>query len=301
MNQAVDQPGAGADHQGERDGELERQAQVLPQHAQHDGAQAQDRARRQVDAAGDDDHGHRQGHQPDLAGEPALVEQVVDGEELLAGEGQDQQRQGQDGGEDRLLAEPEGRARAPWRRGGRHQSHRLPAPAPQVGQDGDQDQHALDRADPVGRDVEEDQRAGDGGDQDGGERRAHHRADAAQDADPADDRGGDDGELEIGRHGRLDDRELGREQDRGDAGEGAVDQEHLQDHAAPVDAGEPCRLGIAADRVDAAAEAAVAHPPGGGRGQHHHEPDRHGDAERLHLRQGVAGGQVADPGAAGGS
>ena len=54
------------------------------------------------------------------------------------------------------------------------------------------------------------------GQQDGGQGRADHGAGAAQDAHPAHDRGGDDAELEVGRHGRLDDAELGREQDRGD-------------------------------------------------------------------------------------
>ncbi len=44
-------------------------------------AKAEDRADREIDAAGDDDEGHRQGDQPDLRHQAALVQEVVGGQE----------------------------------------------------------------------------------------------------------------------------------------------------------------------------------------------------------------------------
>ncbi len=51
--------------------------EILPEHAEQYGDEAQDRADREIDAAGDDDEGHGESHKTDLGHQPALIEQIV--------------------------------------------------------------------------------------------------------------------------------------------------------------------------------------------------------------------------------
>ena len=135
------------------------------------------------------------------------------------------------------------------------------------------------------------------GEEDRRQRRADHRAGAAEDGDAADHRGGDDGEFEVGRHGRLDDLQLRGEQNAGDAGEQAVQREDADDGALGIEAGGAGRLDVAADGVDGAAEIGVAHEQRGQDGQHDHEVDRRRNAEEAHLGDHEPGRHVGDPGA----
>ena len=109
-DEAVDEAGEPADEEREDDRQRQRKAEILPRIAEHDRAQADDRADRKVDAAGDDDEGHRQRDEADLGHQPALVEQVVDREEAIVERAEADQRDDEDDREQRLVAlEP------PWR------------------------------------------------------------------------------------------------------------------------------------------------------------------------------------------
>ena len=78
--------------------------------SEHDRAQADHRADGKVDAAGDDDEGHRQRDEADLGHEPALVEQVVDGEKAVAEGAEADERDRQNDREQRLVPlQPPGR------------------------------------------------------------------------------------------------------------------------------------------------------------------------------------------------
>ena len=83
---------------------------ALPEHAEQDRRQAHDRADRQVDAAGDDDEGHRQRHQRHLGHQPALVQQVADRHEAIGEHCQHRKRHDQRDKEDKLLRDVEARA-----------------------------------------------------------------------------------------------------------------------------------------------------------------------------------------------
>ena len=82
-----------------------------------------DRADREVDAAGDDDEGHRQRDQADLGHQPALVEEIVQGEKAVVQEAEADERDQEDDREQRLVAlEPAGHAK---RFGFDRQAHRF--------------------------------------------------------------------------------------------------------------------------------------------------------------------------------
>ena len=201
MSEPLQKPANAPTAERENDRQRQRKAPVLPGIAEQDGAEADHRADREIDAAGDDDEGHRQGDEPDLGHQPALVEQIVERQETVVDEAEDDQRDDEDRRQDRLVPDEPARRIRPSpscdpRRG---------AAAQDVGDNGDQDQRALHGVHPIGRDIDEHQRAGDLGDQDRRQRRADHGADAAQNADTADHRRRDDGQLQVGRHRRLDD------------------------------------------------------------------------------------------------
>ena len=103
--EAVEEAAGGADEDGHDDGQLERQAPVLPGHAEHDGHEADDGAHREVDAAGDDDERHGQRDERDLGRQPTLVEEVLGGQEDVRLERQQEDADDEDDEEDRLLAE----------------------------------------------------------------------------------------------------------------------------------------------------------------------------------------------------
>ena len=94
-DEAVAEPGQRAAGQRASHGERQGQADILPEHAEQDGREPQNRADRQIDAAGDDDEGHGQGDESDLRHQAALVEQVVGGEEPVRQQGEHDQ--GEDG------------------------------------------------------------------------------------------------------------------------------------------------------------------------------------------------------------
>ena len=92
-DQAVDEAGNAADDDAQHHGERQRQAEILPEHAEQDGDEAEDRADREIDAAGHDDEGHGERDETDLGHQPALIEQILGGEEAVGLEGQHDQRQ----------------------------------------------------------------------------------------------------------------------------------------------------------------------------------------------------------------
>ena len=111
MTRPLTKPASAPDEQRKEDRERQRKAEGLPGIAEHDRAEADDRADREVDAAGDDDEGHRQRDQADLGHQPALVEQIVDGEKAVVERAEADQRDDEDDREQRLVAlEPPGRA-----------------------------------------------------------------------------------------------------------------------------------------------------------------------------------------------
>src|ERR1700727_282758 len=75
----------------------------LPRIAEHDRAQANDRADREIDAAGDDDERHGQRDEADLGHEPALVEEIVQGEKAVVHETEAEERDQEDDREQRLM------------------------------------------------------------------------------------------------------------------------------------------------------------------------------------------------------
>ena len=106
--QPVEQPSQRTDHQGDGDGEFQRQAESLPADPQHDGGEAEDRADREVDAGGDDDEGHGQRHQPGFGQQPPLIEQVLGAEEVFVELRQHRHHQHEDQEQHPLLAEEDG-------------------------------------------------------------------------------------------------------------------------------------------------------------------------------------------------
>ena len=97
---------------------------VFHEVAEHDRAEADDRPDREVDAAGDDDEGHRQRDEPDLRHQPALIEQVVDREEAVVERAEADQRDDEDDRQQRLVAlEPPRRPAGGGFRDGAHFFH----------------------------------------------------------------------------------------------------------------------------------------------------------------------------------
>ena len=82
-DQSVEQPRHAADQDPEDHGERQWDAKVLPEDAEQYGDKAEDRSDRKIDAAGDDDEGHGERHESDLRHQPALIEQIVGGEEAI--------------------------------------------------------------------------------------------------------------------------------------------------------------------------------------------------------------------------
>ena len=84
----------------------------LPRIAEHDRAQADDRADREIDTAGDDDESHRQRDEADLGHEPALIEKIVQGQKAVVQEAEAKERDQEDDREQRLVTlEPAGHAK----------------------------------------------------------------------------------------------------------------------------------------------------------------------------------------------
>ena len=127
-DEAVDEAGERADAKRERDRQRQRKAEGLPGIAEHDRAQADDRADREVDAAGDDDEGHRQRDEPDLGHQPALVEEVVEGEEAVVEGAEADQRDNENDREQCLVPlKPARGAKAADFGGNAHRFHPLAA------------------------------------------------------------------------------------------------------------------------------------------------------------------------------
>src|SRR5689334_3757876 len=121
-----------------------------------------------------------------------------------------------------------------------------------VGADGQQDERADDRLLPELVDVEHGQGAADDRQQERAEARAPDRAAAAEHGDPADDGRGDHVQLVAGAGGRVDRAEAGGEQDTGEPGERAADQERGGGVAADLDARQLRRLRARPHRVQLA-------------------------------------------------
>src|SRR5207249_1839857 len=97
-----------------------------------------------------------------------------------------------------------------------------------IGEDGDEDEDALDGALPVGgggAELQEDQGAADDREQDDGEEGAEDSSAAAGDGGSADDDGGDDEQLPAGADVDVDDTELRDADDGGDGDEQAGERE----------------------------------------------------------------------------
>ncbi len=76
-DEAVEQARKSAEPQCQNHRQPERQAGIVPEHAKADRHEPDDGADREVDAAGHDDEGHGQRHEPEFGEQPALVQQVV--------------------------------------------------------------------------------------------------------------------------------------------------------------------------------------------------------------------------------
>ena len=112
MTKPLMKPGERADEEREDDRQRQREMERLPRIAEHDRAQAHDRADREIDAAGDDDESHRQRDQADLGHEPALVEKIVQGQKAVVHEAEAEERDQEDDREQRLVTlEPAGHAK----------------------------------------------------------------------------------------------------------------------------------------------------------------------------------------------
>src|ERR1700678_1317849 len=74
----------------------------LPRIAEHDRAQANDRADRKIDAAGYDDESHRQRDEADLGHESGLGEDTIQGKEAVVHEAEANKRDEEKNGEQRL-------------------------------------------------------------------------------------------------------------------------------------------------------------------------------------------------------
>src|ERR1700691_983450 len=85
-DEAVNEARERADEQGEGYRQRKRKMKGLPRIAEHDRAQANDRADRKIDAAGYDDESHRQRDEADLGHESALVEKIIQGKEAVVNE-----------------------------------------------------------------------------------------------------------------------------------------------------------------------------------------------------------------------
>ena len=202
--QAVEQAAERADDEDERDRDLERDA-GRPQEAEERARQAGHRLDRQVDLAGDDDQGHRQGHDRDLHQGGDQVARSCrrvrkNGDRALPSD--DQPEQGDE--QQRLPAREQARSTrgrpgagaaaaligcGPPRRP-RWSRRRMSASALTA----TRITSAVDRLQPELRQADEDQGVGDEAEEERAERGAGERPGAAEDVDPADDDRGDDRE-----------------------------------------------------------------------------------------------------------
>ncbi len=104
MKKPLMNPHERAERNRERNRRREWKAQVLPAVAERDRAKPDDRTDRQIDAPGDDDESHRQGDQADFRHQPALVEQIVEGQKAVVEGAQDRERDDQDSRQQGLVA-----------------------------------------------------------------------------------------------------------------------------------------------------------------------------------------------------
>ena len=214
----------------------DRQAPVLPRHAEEHGREAHHRADRQVDAAGDDHRRQRNRQQPELDAEPADLHEVARPSRSSARSRQTARspRRRRSSrielvGPQEALHDAAPAAALPQRRPG----------AQRVGRDRGEDDDAVQRALPVRGDAEERERRPDGAEQHHAEQRPAHRSPAAGDGGAADDDRGDDLELEAEPGVARNLVEPHRIQQRGQADERARDREHRRRHGLDANAGEP--------------------------------------------------------------
>ena len=114
-DEAIDEAGEAADRKREDDRDRQGKAEILPRIAEHDRAEAHHGADRKINSAGDDDESHRQRDEADFGHQPALIQQVVDGQKALVGGAEAGQRDHEDDREQRLMPlQPPG-----YRAGGR--------------------------------------------------------------------------------------------------------------------------------------------------------------------------------------
>src|SRR4051812_2279298 len=155
-----------------------------------------------------------------------------------------------------------------------------------VDRDGEDEQDAVDGEHPHRADAEGGQHTVDGGQQQGAESRAVDAAGAAGEDDTADHDRADDGEFVAGSGARVDVAEPGQVQGAGETGEAAAEGVRGQDPLAHRDAGEPCGLGVGAERVQLASAAEVLEVVGGG------DEHRQRDQGQVGHRGDAAGAEV---------
>jgi hypothetical protein len=112
-DEPVDEARERANEERKDDRERQRKAECLPRIAEHDRAEADDRADREIDAAGDDDKGHRERDETDLGHQPALIQEIVDRKKAIVEGAEADERDHENDRQQRLVArEP------PWRPAG---------------------------------------------------------------------------------------------------------------------------------------------------------------------------------------
>src|SRR6185437_3879080 len=137
------------------------------------------------------------------------------------------------------------------------------------------------------------QAVGDDPDDQAAEHRINHLAAPAEQARPADDCGGDGVQHVRAAVDAAGDRaEIGGVDDPGDAGGQAAQRERRYPNPVRMDTGPPSRLGIAADRVDVAAEPGPAEQ--GGVDDQDPKHDQHYPGQTAHREQQSAAVGVAD-------
>src|SRR5579862_5894624 len=143
--------------------------------------------------------------------------------------------------------------------------------------------------------VEKGHAVGDAADEEAAENAVDGLTPAAEEADPADDGGGDGVQDEltgVGRIGAVLTVEKGAEQDAAETGGRRAQREGPGAHAGQADAGAAGRLGVPADGIQVAAEAGpLEHErPGAG----HDEDDRDHPRNSLHRLEGGPAVDIAD-------
>src|SRR5918996_111724 len=166
------------------------------------------------------------------------------------------------------------------------------APAPlHLEQDGGDDDRAFDDLLGERRYAGEIEDVGQDREDGGADHRAEHAAFAAEQAGAADHGDRDGFELEPHAGRRLAHGEPRTEDKAGERRQEAADHIDQQDGEAHVDAGQPCRLAVAAHGVDIAAERGEPQDDEGHAGDQREDPDRDGQSQEIALAKPGEGGR----------